>query len=88
MKQLLLKIAEFEVAMVVCMKTGRVFGTYALLTQCCNRAWSCNDSSASTAYIYWGSLWGQTCCSVIDGKLQFKHAPAAKKYDINKIQKM
>ena len=25
-----------------------------------------NDSSASTAYIYWG----QTCCSVIDGKLQ------------------
>ena len=26
-----------------------------------------NDSSANTAYVYWGSLWGQTCCSVIDG---------------------
>jgi len=37
-----------------------------------------NDSSANTAYIYWRSLWGQTCCSVIDGKLQLKHAPAAK----------
>jgi len=27
-------------------------------------------SLANTAYIYWGTLWGQTCCSVIDGKLQ------------------
>ena len=26
-----------------------------------------------------GSLWGETCCSVIDGKLQLKHASAAKK---------
>ena len=26
-----------------------------------------------------GSLWGQTCCSVIDGKLQLKHESAAKK---------
>ena len=25
-----------------------------------------NDSTANTAYIYRGSLWGQTCCSVID----------------------
>ena len=38
-----------------------------------------NDSSANTANICWGSLWGQTCCSVIDGKLQLKHASAAKK---------
>ena len=37
-----------------------------------------NDSSANTAYMYWGSLWGQTCCSVKDGKLQLKYAPAAK----------
>ena len=37
------------------------------------------DSSANIAYIYWGSLWGETCCSVIDGKLQLKHAPAAKR---------
>jgi len=38
-----------------------------------------NDSSAKTAYIYWGSLWRQTCCSVIDGKLQLKPPPASKK---------
>jgi len=25
-----------------------------------------NDSSANIAYIYWKSLWRQTCCSVID----------------------
>jgi len=31
-------ISYLEIAMVVCMKTGRVFGTYALLTQYCNRA--------------------------------------------------
>jgi len=35
-----------------------------------------NDTSAHTAYIYWGSLWEQTCCAVIDGKLQLKHASA------------
>jgi len=39
---------------------------------------------------YWGSLWGQTCCSVIDAKLQLKHACASKKvtkksYKCNKI---
>ena len=33
-----------------------------------------SNSSANTAYIYWGSLWGQTYCSVINGKLQLKHA--------------
>jgi len=38
-----------------------------------------NDSSVDTAYMYWGSMWGQTCCSVIDGKIELKHAPAAKK---------
>ena len=38
-----------------------------------------NVSSANISYIYWGSLRGQTCCSVIDGKLQFKHASAAKR---------
>ena len=38
-----------------------------------------NDSSANTTYIYWGSLQEQTCCSVIDGNLQPKHASAAKK---------
>jgi len=27
----------------------------------------------------WFGLWGKTCCSVIDGKLQLKHASAAKK---------
>ena len=46
-----------------------------------------NDSSASTAYTYWGSLWGQTCCSVIDGKLQLKHASAAKKLTWTRTKK-
>ena len=41
-----------------------------------SRAWY--DSSASMVYT---NRWGQACCSVIDGKL--KHAPAAKKSDIN-----
>ena len=45
-----------------------------------------NVSSANTAYIYWRSLWGQTCSSWIDGNLQLKHAPAAKK-GTNKIFK-
>ena len=31
-----------------------------------------------------GSLWGETCCSVTDGKLQLKHASAAIKCDMNK----
>ena len=39
-------------------------------------------------YIYWGSLWGQTCFSVLDGKLQRKHTPAARKSDINKTNKI
>ena len=52
---------------VSCMKTGRV--CHPLLTPCLNRACMVNDCSANTAYIYWGSIWGQTCCRVIDGKL-------------------
>ena len=32
----------------------------------------------NTAYIYWGSLWQQICCSVMDGNFLLKHAPAAK----------
>jgi len=27
-----------------------------------------SDSSAYTACTYWGSLWGQTCCSVMMAK--------------------
>ena len=46
---------------------------HPLLTQRLNRC-LVSDPSANTAYIYSGSLWGQTCCSVIDGKLQLKHA--------------
>jgi len=59
--------------MVVCMQTGRVFGIHidSVFEQSL-----VNYSLANTAYIYWGSLWGQTCCSVIDGKLRLKHAPA------------
>jgi len=33
------------------------------------------------------SMWGETCCSVTDGKLQLKHVPAAKKSDMNKNKK-
>ena len=39
-----------------------------------------SDTLAHISYIYWGSLWRQTfCCSVIEGKLQLKHAPATDK---------
>jgi len=55
-------------------KTDRRSLFHPLLTLCLNRAWSI----ANIPYIYWGSLWGQICCSVIDGKLQLQHAPAAK----------
>jgi len=40
--------------MIVCMKAGRVFGIHC---------WIC-VWTANTEYIYWGSLWGQTSCSV------------------------
>ena len=33
-----------------------------------------------------GSLWGETCCSVIDGKLQLKHESAAKKMTWTRIK--
>ena len=45
-----------------------------------------SDSLANSAYIYWGSLWRQTCCSVIDSKPQVKHAPAAKKVTWTRIK--
>ena len=57
---------------------------HPLLTQCLNIC-LVSDSLANTAYIYVGSLRRQTCCSVIDGKLQFKDAPAAKKLTKNEI---
>jgi len=44
--------------------------------QCLKRAWSV-ELFFSQYYI--GSLWGQTCCSVMDGKLQLKHLSAANK---------
>ena len=72
--KLLLKIAELEIQF-VCRETwGSVWREPGLV----------NDSPANTAYIYWGSLWGQTCCSVIDGKLKLKHASAA---DMDKNKK-
>jgi len=49
--------------------------------QCLKRAWSVELFFSQYCI---GSLWGQTCCSVIDGKLQLKHATAALKSDINK----
>jgi len=67
--------------MIVCMKTKSRW--HPLLTQVFEQS-LVNDSSANIHL--WGSLWGQTCCSVIDGKLQLKHAPVAKKRDINKIK--
>ena len=59
----------------------------ALLTRHLNKC-LVSDYSANTAYIYWGGLWRQTCCSGMGGKLQLKHAPAAKKSVIlNKTKK-
>jgi len=56
-------------------------GLWMFVLQWYSKCWQpglVNYSSVNTAYIYWGSLWGQTCCSVIDGKIQLKHASAAK----------
>ena len=50
----------------------------ALLTRHLNKC-LVSDYSANTAYIYWGGLWRQTCCSGMGCKLQLKHTPAAKK---------
>ena len=64
--------------MVMCMKTGSWLSVWAEPGQ-----WFFSQS----AYMYWGSLWGQTCCSVIDGKPHHKHAPAAnKENDNNKVK--
>ena len=62
------------------MKKGRVFGTIVFEESLVN------DPSANIAYIYWGSLWEQTCCSMVDAELQLKHAPASKNSDINKTK--
>ena len=43
--------------------------------ECLKEAWS---GKWFFSQYYIGSLWGKTCCSVIDGQLQFKHASAAK----------
>ena len=59
-KQLLLKFAELARNTVVRMKTGK-----AIVDSVFEQS-LINDSSAK---YYWRSLWGQTCCSMIDGKL-------------------
>ena len=69
----------------VCVHGDREGLSHPLLTQFLTRH-LVNDSSANTTCIYWGNLWGQTCCSVIDGKLQLKHASATDKRDINKAK--
>ena len=45
------------------MKKGRVFGTIVFEESLVN------DPSANIAYIYWGSLWEQTCCFMVDAEL-------------------
>jgi len=65
---------------VVCMKTGRVFGIHCWFSVGTKPGqWFFNQyciQSTEEAY------WVRTCCP---GNLQLKHAPAAKKNDINKI---
>ena len=80
--QLLFKINELEIQLCA----WRQGESLASIVDSVFKESLINDSSANTAYIYWGSLWGQTCCSVIDGELQLKHASAAKKSDINKTK--
>ena len=67
----------------VCMRTPVWWGTHEPWTLAMIRnkdCWSRNTVSTcletgvwtdvtNTAYLYWGSLWRQTCCSVIVGKL-------------------
>jgi len=54
---------------------------YPLLTWCLNRC------QAVIHQPLLGNLWGGTCCSMTNGKLQLKHAPAAKQSDTNKTEK-
>ena len=72
LKQLLFKIAELEIRL-------RAWRQGESLASTVDSVFEQTDSSANTAYIYWGSLRGQTCHSVIDGKPQLQHAPAANK---------
>jgi len=80
MKQLAFKIAELEI-LLCAWGHGEswAFIVDSVLEQ--------SLVNANIACIYWGNLWGQTCCSVIDGKLQLKHVPAVKKSNIKKIKK-
>ena len=64
MEKLLFKIAELEVRLCA----WRQGESLASIVDSVFEQSLVNDSSANTAYIYWGSLWGQICCFVIDGK--------------------
>ena len=58
---------------------------HPLLTRCLNRC-LVSDSSANTAYIYWGSLWGQTfSCSVMANLCSSMYL-LLKKSDTNKTK--
>ena len=65
---LTLKIAELARNMAVCMKTGKTI-VDSVFKQ------SLFNASSSTEVAYEDRL----CCSVIDGKLQIRYAPAATK---------
>ena len=76
-KQLLFEIVELGIRMCV----WRQGESLASIVDSVFEESLVSDSSVNTEYIYWGSLWGQTCSSVIDCKLQLKHAPASLKSD-------
>ena len=76
----LLKIADLEIWLVCMETTGRAGFADPHWLSAWTDTWVSN-SSTNAAYIYTEEACGDKtcCCSVIDGKLQLKHAPAANK---------
>ena len=74
-KQLLFKIAEKY----GCVHEDRESLWHPLLTQCLNRAWSIILQPILHTSLR-KPIWGQTCCSVIDGKFQCKHQGRRSRY--------
>jgi len=73
---LLLKLAGLEIQLVY-MGLDRQGQSFSSIADSVFEQSLVNDSSANTACIYWGSLWGQTCCSVTDGSSSM-HLPLRK----------
>ena len=65
---------QFFIHMYACATKCNHYEVHMVCRECLRRAWS--GQWFFSQYCI-GSLWGETCCSVIEGKLQLKHASAA-----------